>query len=333
MSTIRRRSSSEANSTVILPLRWPRSTLTRVSSRSESRSARSWSPGAVGLRRRTGVSSDAGLADRDDLLEPAHADALGDDPRGQPVLAGRGPRRRAASGRGRPRARRRRPGAGRPVSSLSSRMRVADLRAGPADPRGQLVVGAGEVLEQLLVRRRLLQRVELRPVQVLQQRVAQHVGVVGLPHDRRDRVQARLLGRAPAALAHDQLVGRRRRCAARPPAAAARPPGWSGPARPSPPPRRPGAAARGLGRDLVDRQVGEVGAGRRRRDGRPPSDRRGRAVRVLLAGAARRSGSASPGRGRGRGAASLRHGSSLLIAGRTLRRDLAGRLEVGQRAR
>ena len=44
-STIRRRSSSEANSTVILPLVWPRSTLTRVSSRSESRSASSVRPG------------------------------------------------------------------------------------------------------------------------------------------------------------------------------------------------------------------------------------------------------------------------------------------------
>ena len=54
---------------------------------------------------------------------------------------------------------------------------VGDLRAGAADPGGQLVVRAAEVLEQLLVGRRLLERVELAAVQVLQQRVAQQVVV------------------------------------------------------------------------------------------------------------------------------------------------------------
>lgn len=51
MSTIRCRSSIVANSTVILPLDFPRSTFTRVSNRSESRSARSTTPGATGTAR------------------------------------------------------------------------------------------------------------------------------------------------------------------------------------------------------------------------------------------------------------------------------------------
>ena len=90
---------------------------------------------------------------------------------------------------------------------LEQPQRVADLGARAADALGELVVGAPEVLEQLAVGRRLLERVELGAVQVLQQRVAQHVVVVGVPHDRRDGGEAGLLGGAPAALAHDQLVG------------------------------------------------------------------------------------------------------------------------------
>ena len=50
---MRSRSSTEANSTTILPLRRPSSTLTRVSKLSESRSARSVSAGA--LTRRDGA--------------------------------------------------------------------------------------------------------------------------------------------------------------------------------------------------------------------------------------------------------------------------------------
>jgi hypothetical protein len=83
---------------------------------------------------------------------------------------------------------------------------VGDLRPGAADPGGELVVGAAEVVQQLLVGRTLLERVELAAVQVLQQRVAQQVVVGGVPHDRRDRAEAGLLGGPPAPLAHDELV-------------------------------------------------------------------------------------------------------------------------------
>ena len=71
--------------------------------------------------------------------------------------------------------------------------------------RRQLLLGAAEVVEQLLVGGRLLERVELAAVQVLQQGVAQEVVVLGLLDDRRDGLLAGLLGRAPAALAHDEL--------------------------------------------------------------------------------------------------------------------------------
>src|ERR1700761_3297311 len=83
--------------------------------------------------------------------------------------------------------------------------RVADVRTGPADLLRKLLVRGAEVVEQLLIRSGLFQRIELLPVEVLEQRVAQHVGVRGLPDNRGDVLKARLLGRTPAALAHDEL--------------------------------------------------------------------------------------------------------------------------------
>ena len=89
---------------------------------------------------------------------------------------------------------------------LSSRIVLVTDRAAAADAVGELLVGDAELVEQLLVGRRLLERVELDAVDVLQQRVAQHRVVGGLADDRRDRVQAGPLARPPAALAHDELV-------------------------------------------------------------------------------------------------------------------------------
>ena len=57
---------------------------------------------------------------------------------------------------------------------------VADVRPGPADLLCELLVGGAEVVEQLLVGRRLFQRVELLTVQVLDQGVAQQVVVLRL---------------------------------------------------------------------------------------------------------------------------------------------------------
>ena len=63
-----------------------------------------------------------------------------------------------------------------------------------------------ELDQQLLVGRSLLQRIELDAVDVLQQRVAQEDVVAGPPDDRGDPAQPGALRRAPAPLAHDELV-------------------------------------------------------------------------------------------------------------------------------
>jgi len=56
---------------------------------------------------------------------------------------------------------------------------------GPADPLRELFVCRAEVVEQLLIGGGLFEGVELLPVQVLEQRVAQHVCVRRLADDRR----------------------------------------------------------------------------------------------------------------------------------------------------
>jgi hypothetical protein len=67
-------------------------------------------------------------------------------------------------------------------------------------------VGGAELVQQLLVGRGLLERVELLAVQVLQQRVAQHVVVGGLADDGRDRLQPACRPARQPPLAHDELV-------------------------------------------------------------------------------------------------------------------------------
>ena len=79
------------------------------------------------------------------------------------------------------------------------------MRPGPAEPAGQLLVGGPEVIEKLLVSRGLFERVELLPVQVLQQRVAEHVVVLCAADDRRNVREPGLLARPPAPFAHNNL--------------------------------------------------------------------------------------------------------------------------------
>ena len=74
------------------------------------------------------------------------------------------------------------------------------------DPARDLVVGQAEVLDELLVRGGLLERVELVAVEVLDERLLERGGVVGLADQRRDRLEADPPGRPPAALTRDQLV-------------------------------------------------------------------------------------------------------------------------------
>src|SRR5690606_25046188 len=85
--------------------------------------------------------------------------------------------------------------------------RVGDLGAGASDPLTELVLGAAEVLQQLLVGVRLLQGIELGAVEVLQQRIAQEIVIAGFTDDRGDRLEAGTARRAPATLTHDELEG------------------------------------------------------------------------------------------------------------------------------
>ncbi len=65
---------------------------------------------------------------------------------------------------------------------------------------------ATEVVEELAIRRRLLQRVQRRSVQVLEQGVPEEIFVVGHADDGRDQVQPGGLRRTPPPLSHDELV-------------------------------------------------------------------------------------------------------------------------------
>ena len=194
--TIRSRSAREANSMAIRPFERPRATLTRVSSRSPRRSPSSLRPGAEG---RDGADLGAGV-----VVEPWSPTAtISSRPRTEMPSATTRPASRSWTPASvTPSRARACPALSTPAADaaldggreVEQPQRVADLRPAAADPGGELVVGAAEVVEQLAVRRGLLERVELRAVQVLQQRVAQQVVVLGLAHDRRDGGRGRPRG-------------------------------------------------------------------------------------------------------------------------------------------
>ena len=135
--------------------------------------------------------------ERDDLLDVAYRQPLGHDPLCQALhggTVGKSEQRSRVTGAqntgGDPTLHQR--------GELEQAQGVGDLRARAAYPGGELVVGAAEVVQQLLVGRRLFQRVELTAVQVLQQGVTQQVVVVGVLDDGRDE------GASPAACAARQ---------------------------------------------------------------------------------------------------------------------------------
>lgn len=205
---MRSRSSIEANSTTIFPFFCPRSTFTLVSKRSESREARSESAATTGRRPRPlglGSAAGAGAHQRHDLLDRSHGEPLGHDAMGQPVLL-----LGVVHGQQRPRM----TGGQHPGSDpalhrrrqAQQSQRVGHLRTGAPDPVGQLIMRALEVLEQLVVRGCLLQRVQLSPVQVLQECIQKQLLVVRGPDNGRDPLQTGLTARPPAPLAHDELV-------------------------------------------------------------------------------------------------------------------------------
>ena len=90
--------------------------------------------------------------------------------------------------------------------SWNKPQRVAHRGPALADPGRNLVVGEVEVLDELLVRGRLLERVEILAVDVLDEGVLERGGVVDVADDGRDRREPGPLGRPPAPLAGDELV-------------------------------------------------------------------------------------------------------------------------------
>src|SRR5450759_4954804 len=82
------------------------------------------------------------------------------------------------------------------------------LEEAAAYPGGQLVVGATEVVQQLLIGRCLLQVVELTAVQVLQECVTKKIIVIGVLDDGWNGRQSGSLSRSPTTFTHDELKQR-----------------------------------------------------------------------------------------------------------------------------
>ena len=94
----------------------------------------------------------------------------------------------------------------RVVGQLEEPDQVRDRRPAAPDAAGELLFGEPEVLDQRRAGARLVDRIEVLADDVLDQRHLQPLGPLGLADDRRHLLEAGLLGRAPAALAGDQLV-------------------------------------------------------------------------------------------------------------------------------
>src|SRR5690606_4829574 len=136
---------------------------------------------------------------RDGLLGRTHREALGDDACRELLhrLGVRQPEQRAGVPRG---EHPRRDAALDRRGEAQEAQGVGDLGPRAVDALCELLLGAAEVVEQLLVRGGLLERVELRAVQVLQQGVAQQVGVVRLADVRGHFRESCGFRRTPAAL-------------------------------------------------------------------------------------------------------------------------------------
>ncbi len=87
--------------------------------------------------------------------------------------------------------------------------RVGEVAAAFAEDLRQLPLGVGEVPHQALVARGFLDRVEVGPLDVLEDREFEGGAVVDLDDDHRHLVETGALGRAPAALARHDLEGPR----------------------------------------------------------------------------------------------------------------------------
>lgn len=93
---------------------------------------------------------------------------------------------------------------------VSSRRALATAGAGLAHPLGHLLLGETVFAHEHLVAVGLFNRVQILPLEVLNEAELHHLAVVGLDDDGGDFAQARQLGGPPAALPGDDLVVARR---------------------------------------------------------------------------------------------------------------------------
>ncbi len=84
---------------------------------------------------------------------------------------------------------------------------VRDRDSAPADAVRELVVREPEVLDQLLVGTCLFERAQVLAVEVLDERLLDGAELVGVADEGGDGREPGSLGRPPAALPRDQLVG------------------------------------------------------------------------------------------------------------------------------
>jgi hypothetical protein len=84
--------------------------------------------------------------------------------------------------------------------------RVRDHRPAPPQPRRQLLLRDPEVEQQLLIGGSLLEGVQVFTVHVLEQRITEHLIVLGGTDDGRDPLQTSRSRRTNSPLPHDDLV-------------------------------------------------------------------------------------------------------------------------------
>ena len=90
---------------------------------------------------------------------------------------------------------------------LKEPQRVGDGGSAPTDPRGELVMGQSEILDQLLVGACLLEGIEILPVQVFDQGLLDAPDVGRGPDQGGNGRQAGTTGGPPPPLPGNQLVG------------------------------------------------------------------------------------------------------------------------------
>ena len=93
-----------------------------------------------------------------------------------------------------------------PGRELEESEDVGDRRPALPHPGGHLLVGVAELLDELLVRRRLLEGVQVLPVEVLHQGLLEAVRIVRHLDEHRDLLEPGPPGRPPPPLAGDELV-------------------------------------------------------------------------------------------------------------------------------